>query len=173
MGAVYYSTAGEINPILTMEWNQILNNGVQLYGNFTTSEAAVALDVQNMETLLFRNNLIRRNQGGLKVQSDSNGVPTSLKAIVHNNVFADNNVTETVFFQGRRASPFQEATLYHNYVTRSNAPYKDVVLLDQVVANLTENFIFNNLGYHIMEVFGFGRVRLPIYQTFYHNSFYR
>jgi hypothetical protein len=53
-GAVYYSSAGEINPILTMEWNQIVDNGAQLYGNFSTSEAAVALDVQNMDSLLFR-----------------------------------------------------------------------------------------------------------------------
>ena len=49
-----YASAGEINPILTMEWNQIVDNGVHLYGNFSTSDAAVALDVQNMETLLFR-----------------------------------------------------------------------------------------------------------------------
>ena len=116
---------------------------------------------------------MRRNQGGLKIQSDSNGVPTSLKAVIHNNVFADNNVSETLFFQGRRSSPYQEVTLYCNYVTRSWVPYKDVMLLDQVVANLTDNYIFNNLGFHTMQVFGFGRVRLPIYQTFYHNSFHK
>ena len=51
---MYYSSAGEINPILTMEWNQIVNNGAQLFGNFSKSEAAVALDVQNMDSLLFR-----------------------------------------------------------------------------------------------------------------------
>ena len=117
--------------------------------------------------------MVRRNQGGLKIQSDSNGVPTSLKAVIHNNVFADNNVTETLFLQGRRPSPYQEVTLYRNYVTRSWVPYRDVVLLDQVVANLTDNYVFNNLGYHTMEVYGFGRVRLPIYQTFYHNSFHK
>lgn len=37
-----------------MEWNQLVDNGVQLYGNFSTAEAAVALDVQNMDSLLFR-----------------------------------------------------------------------------------------------------------------------
>lgn len=109
----------------------------------------------------------------MRIQSDSNGVPTSLKATIHNNVFADNNVTETVYLQGRRASPYQEVTLYHNYVGRSHVPYKNVMLLDQVVANFTENHFFNNLGYHIMEVYGFGRVRLPIYQTFYRNSFHK
>lgn len=54
MGAVYYSSAGEINPLLTMEWNQIVDNGAQLYGNFTTCDAAVELDVQNMDSLFFR-----------------------------------------------------------------------------------------------------------------------
>ena len=100
-----------------------------------------------------QNNLLRRNQGGLKIQSDSNGVPTSLKAVIHNNVFADNNVSETVFLQGRRASPYQEVTLYHNYVTRSHVYFKNVMLLHQVVANLTENHIFgfHIFGYHIME----------------------
>lgn len=109
----------------------------------------------------------------MKIQSDSNGVPTSLKAVIHNNVFADNNVTETLYIGGRRSSPYQEVTLYHNYVTRSHVPHKDVILLNQVVANLTENHVFNNLGYHIMDVYGFGRVRAPIFQTFYHNSFHK
>lgn len=54
MGAVYYSSAGEINPLLTMEWNQVVDNGVKLYGNFTTCDAAVELDVQNMDSLFFR-----------------------------------------------------------------------------------------------------------------------
>lgn len=54
MGAIRYSSAGEINPVLTMEWNQFQDNGVHLYGNFSTSQAAIVMDVQNMETLLFR-----------------------------------------------------------------------------------------------------------------------
>ena len=54
MGAIRYSSAGEINPVLTMEWNQFLDNGIHLYGNFSTSEATIAMNVQNMETLHFR-----------------------------------------------------------------------------------------------------------------------
>lgn len=57
------------------------------------------LDVQNMETLLMRNNLIEGNQGGLRVQSDSSGVPTALKAILHNNVLSDNVNGETLMLQ--------------------------------------------------------------------------
>ncbi len=36
MGAVRYAAAGETTPTLTMEWNRIVANGRQLYGNFTT-----------------------------------------------------------------------------------------------------------------------------------------
>ena len=38
MGAIRYASAGEISPMLTMEWNRITDNGVQLYGNFSSCE---------------------------------------------------------------------------------------------------------------------------------------
>lgn len=53
-GAVTYSTAGEISPRLTLENNRIMNNCRQLYGNFSTCDAAVKLDVQNMQTFHFQ-----------------------------------------------------------------------------------------------------------------------
>lgn len=55
-GAVSYSTAGEISPRLTLENNRIVNNCRQLYGNFSTCEAAIRLDVQNMQTFHFQVN---------------------------------------------------------------------------------------------------------------------
>ena len=76
---------------------------------------------------------MQHNQGGLKIEADSNGLPTSLKAVIHNNVFTDNSASETVYLRGRRPSPYQEVTFYHNYITRSNVPYKPVLLLDQVI----------------------------------------
>lgn len=53
-GAVSYTTAGEVSPILTMEGNRIVDNCRQLYGNFSTCDAAVRVDVQNMQTIHFR-----------------------------------------------------------------------------------------------------------------------
>lgn len=53
-GAIYYTTAGEVSPILTMEGNRIMSNCRQLYGNFSTCDAAVKADVQNMQTIHFR-----------------------------------------------------------------------------------------------------------------------
>jgi hypothetical protein len=41
-----------------------------------------------------------------------------------------------------------------------------------VVSNFTFNYLHNNLGKHILEVSGFEKVRLPIYQTTSHNGFY-
>lgn len=37
-----------------MEGNRILSNCRQLYGNFSTCDAAVKADVQNMQTIHFR-----------------------------------------------------------------------------------------------------------------------
>lgn len=53
-GALTYLTAGEISPRLTLENNRIINNCRQLYGNFSTCEAAIKLDVQNMQTFHFQ-----------------------------------------------------------------------------------------------------------------------
>lgn len=53
-GALTYATAGEISPRLTLENNRIINNCRQLYGNFSTCEAAIKLDVQNMQTFHFQ-----------------------------------------------------------------------------------------------------------------------
>lgn len=53
-GAVYYASAGEVNPTITVEWSQFIDNCRKLYGNFTTCEAAVLMDVQNTQNLFFR-----------------------------------------------------------------------------------------------------------------------
>lgn len=53
-GALTYATAGEISPRLTLENNRIMDNCRQMYGNFSTCEAAIKLDVQNMQTFFFQ-----------------------------------------------------------------------------------------------------------------------
>lgn len=53
-GALSYSTAGEISPRLTLENNRFINNCRQLYGNFSTCESAIKLDVQNMQSFHFQ-----------------------------------------------------------------------------------------------------------------------
>lgn len=63
-GALYYVSAGEVNPRFTMEWNQITDNCVKLYGNFTTCESAVTMDLQNTQNVYFRVSMRRCNYFG-------------------------------------------------------------------------------------------------------------
>ncbi|XP_034245120.1 protein bark beetle isoform X3 [Thrips palmi] len=171
-GAVSYISAGEVNPAVTLEWNQIRGNGNKLYGNFTSAEAAVMMDVQNTQNIFFRNNLVEGNTGGLWIRSDSGGSATALKGWVHNNLFTDNAHRPALYVEGRQSSPYQEVTIYRNYFTRNYSPYNNVIVLKQVVSNFTYNYLHRNWGGHILEVSGFEKVRLPIYQTTSHNGFY-
>lgn len=56
-GAIKYASAGEVNAIMTLEYNQFTNNCEKLYGNFSTCKSAVWLDVQNTQSLFFRVNI--------------------------------------------------------------------------------------------------------------------
>jgi hypothetical protein len=49
----------------------------------------------------------------------------------------------------------------------------NLLKLLQVVSNFSYNYVHDNWGYHILEVSGFEKVRLPIYQTTSHNGFYK
>uniref|UniRef100_A0A8D8T2J5 Protein bark beetle n=2 Tax=Cacopsylla melanoneura TaxID=428564 RepID=A0A8D8T2J5_9HEMI len=172
LGAVHYVSAGEVNPTVTVEWNQIRHNCAKLGANFTTCKGAFTMDVQNTQNLHFRNNLVEGNQGGLNIRADSRGSATSLKGWIHNNLFVLNQNNPTLYIEGRQSSPYQEVTIYRNYFTRNISPYKNTIVLFQVVSNFTFNYVHKNIGYHNLEVSGFNRVRLPIYQTTSHNGFY-
>ncbi len=171
-GAVWYASAGETNPIVTMQRNQIAANCISLYGNFSTCESAINLDVQNTQDVFFHNNFITRNIGGLKIRAGSSGTATAMRGLLHNNVFEENVKRSTLHFEGRQTSPYQQVTLYRNYVTRSDVPHEPVVRMLQVVCNASFNTFHYNRGKAILEVTGFHNVRLPIYQSFTHNGFY-
>ncbi|XP_015594324.1 protein bark beetle isoform X2 [Cephus cinctus] len=172
-GAVKYASAGEVNAIITLERNQFTNNCGKLYGNFSTCKSAVWLDVQNTQSLYFMNNLVKGNQGGLSIRADSRGSATSLKGWIQNNLFTENLNKPALYVEGRQSSPYQEVTIYRNYFTKNNAPYDNNIVLKQVVSNMTLNYLHGNLGMHLLEISGFERVRLPIYQSTSHNGFYK
>ncbi|CAH0560148.1 unnamed protein product [Brassicogethes aeneus] len=171
-GALLYNSAGEVNPIVTIEKNQFKNNCKQLYGNFTTCKSALYMDVQNTQTIFFRNNLVDGNQGGLYIKADSRGSATSLQGWIHNNLFVNNSNLPTLIVEGRQSSPYQEVTIYRNYFTRNQAQYHNNIVLRQVVSNFTYNYVKRNIGQQNLEVSGFDKVRLNIYQTTTHNGFY-
>lgn len=116
---------------------------------------------------------MENNQGGLRIQADSRGSATSLKGYIHNNLFVNNSNLPVLSVEGRQSSPYQEVRIYRNYFTRNVAPYTNNIILKQVVSSFTYNYVKRNLGLQNLEVSGFDRVRLPIYQTTTHNGFYQ
>ncbi|XP_045480313.1 protein bark beetle isoform X1 [Harmonia axyridis] len=171
-GGLLYMSAGEVNPVVTVEKNQFKNNCKKFYGNFTTCNAAVEMDVQNTESIFFRNNLVEGNQGGLTIRSDSSSSATSLKGYIQNNLFVNNTNLPALYIEGRQSSPYQEVVLKRNYFTRNVSPYVNNIILKQVVSSFTHNYVKRNIGLRNIEISGFARVRLPIFQTTSHNGFY-
>lgn len=106
------------------------------------------------------------------IRADSRGSATSLRAWIHHNLFTKNKNRPTLYTEGRQSSPYQEVTIFKNYFTQNTAAYADVIALRQVVSNFTYNYVHSNRGGRIVEISGFDKVRLPIYQTTSHNGFY-
>lgn len=78
---------------------------------------------------------MKHNQGGLWIRADSRGSATSLKGWIHNNLFVENYQNPALSVEGRQSSPYQEVTVYRNYWTRNNAPYSNIIKLNQVYCN--------------------------------------
>lgn len=116
--------------------------------------------------------MVQNNQGGLSVRADSRGSATSLRSQIHHNLFVMNKNRPALIIEGRQSSPYQEVMVFKNYFTQNKAGYKDVIALRQVVSNFSYNYVHSNWGGRIMEISGFDKVRLPIYQTTTHNGFY-
>ncbi|GAB6022030.1 hypothetical protein CHUAL_006179 [Chamberlinius hualienensis] len=172
MGGVYYSNVGEIGPHVAILNSQLRQNGVGLYGNFSTAKAAVGLDLQNTDELYVQNNLFHENQGGLRVLADSETMAASLTAFVANNLFYRNRNWPSIAIRGRKTSPFQMAVLFRNAITMNFAPYNDVILLESLMLNFTYNYVVNNTGDHVMAVTSFDQVSQPSFQAFTYNSWW-
>lgn len=119
-----------------------------------------------------QNNLVKGNQGGISINADSRGSATSLRAYIHHNLFVENRNRPSLYVEGRQSSPYQEVTIFKNYFSQNDGAYADVVALRQVVSNFSFNYVHSNRGGRIIEISGFDKVRLPIYQTTAHNGFY-
>lgn len=116
--------------------------------------------------------MVKGNQGGIAINADSRGSATSLRAYIHHNLFVENRNRPSLYVEGRQSSPYQEVTIYKNYFSQNDGAYADVVALRQVVSNFSFNYVHSNRGGRIIEISGFDKVRLPIYQTTAHNGFY-
>lgn len=96
-----------------------------------------------------------------------------MKASIHNNLFYNNSNLPALYCEGRQSSPYQEVIIYRNYITQNYAEYENTIILKQVFSNFSYNYIKKNTGLNILEVSGFEKVSLPIYQTTSHNGFYK
>ncbi|XP_076314291.1 LOW QUALITY PROTEIN: protein bark beetle-like [Tachypleus tridentatus] len=154
-GALSYRSAGESTPRITLAYNRFENSGLELFGNFTTSDGAVLLDVQNLQDLEFHNNLIWNNQGGLRLVVDAKYAVASLNGRIVNNVFVENRNREAVLTQGGDTGSYQVVQLHNNYFTHNHALYKNNILLSQVKANVSQNIVVDNVGFHQLRMEGF------------------
>lgn len=150
MNAISYRSAGEIAPIITFRYNRIENNGREFFGNFTSVNSSVLLDVRNAEDFFAHNNLFISNQGGLHIYADSEGNVPSLNGLVTNNLFIRNKNREVLLVKG--GNIFQEIKISRNYFTRNISPYTSNIKLIRVTSEFTLNMLYNNTGLHQLSV---------------------
>nr|CAD2147474.1 unnamed protein product [Meloidogyne enterolobii] len=90
-GAINYKNLGEIGPNVIIEQCAIDRNGYHLYGNISTSTAAVNMDVHNTLLFFFRANSIRYGRGGLFISARSSSSMSRLRAVIKNNAILMNS----------------------------------------------------------------------------------
>ncbi|KAK7076790.1 hypothetical protein SK128_004224 [Halocaridina rubra] len=98
------------------------------------------------------------------------GAATKLQANVTNNLFEGTQYWPALYIEARENSAYQHALIAYNDFSWSFSPYHDVITLAQVVSVFTHNYAHSNIGRHILDIYGFQKVRLPVYQTTSHNS---
>lgn len=167
-GAVAYRSAGEITPILTLHGNRFEDNGDALFGNFSSSEAAVFFDIQNSMEMHILRNLFMHNQGGLRIFVSSTNSVSALKGYVHNNLFTQNKNRESLYVRSGETGMYQYLHVYRNYFARESAAFRDNVVLEKVTFNFSENMIVESEGYRQMSVLGFEKTQSSG-QLVYHN----
>jgi len=92
----------------------------------------ISIYFNQFQDVYFFNNFVSRNLGGLYIRAGSSGTATAMKGILHNNVFEENVKKITLHLEGRTSSPYQQITMYQNYITRSDVDHEPVILFYQV-----------------------------------------
>lgn len=158
-GAVTYRSAGEITPILTLRSNRFEQNGDALFGNFSSSEAAVFFDIQNSMEMHILRNLFLRNQGGVRIFVGSTSYVSALKGYLHNNLFTENTNRESLYARSGETGLYQYLHVHRNYFARDDAAFRDNLVFDKVTFNFSENMVVECKGFRQMSVLGFERTQ--------------
>ncbi|XP_014664130.1 PREDICTED: uncharacterized protein LOC106806643 [Priapulus caudatus] len=171
-GGIHYSSVGETVPSVYIEHNYLAYNG-RLVHNFTTSDAAVLVDMQNTQTLWFRNNMVYNNTGGLHVIAGALSSSNSLQAYLKNNVFGHNHRHEAMKLLGTYSEVEEKIEISFSYFGHNDAGDEhDVMLIAQIVSNFTRNVVFNNTGKHTLDVYGFDSIVPQKFQNCSSNYIY-
>uniref|UniRef100_T1J608 SRCR domain-containing protein n=1 Tax=Strigamia maritima TaxID=126957 RepID=T1J608_STRMM len=171
LGAIYYSSFGEVIPSLSISSNIFLQNGIEIAENFSTSDCVVALNLQNSNSIRFSSNLLKQNQGGLCISAESDSRLSSLPGSIVNNLFTE-NVNRPVLDIRSYHTSLYHVVVNNNAFTFNNVSYKPVLILDEVKLTATRNYIYNNTGFHILHsTFDGNQSTRNSYQLYRHNTF--
>ena len=143
---LFIKVRGETSPIITMRSNIFERNCESLYGNFTACRGAVYLELQNTPNFFFHNNLLKDNEGGLRLNVNAQSAAAALNGLLMNNLFVGNRKNEALYMKGPEQGSYQLADVLRNYFAMNKSPYRDNIVLAQVVTNFTENVVVGNLG---------------------------
>ncbi|CAI4225131.1 unnamed protein product [Auanema sp. JU1783] len=166
-GAIDYQNSGEMSPNVIIESCSISYNGINLFGNVSTTHQAVQLQLHNTMVLLFRGNSLAHNRGGLLVSAKSSSAVARLTAIIKNNLFSWNSNSTTIAFVGNN---YQMVTMINNVVSMNYALYHDTVLVHDMSLNMTKNVFSYNTGLHTVDTHGYSRITSET-QVFLYNNF--
>ena len=172
-GALVYKSVGETTPMISLTHNIIRSNCQQLFGNFTTCDSAVDIEVQNSPFVLVDSNFVTNNVGGVALTTNAHYLGAALKgSLVSNNLFVQNSVNSVLNVKALIDNDFfQLVNVYRNYFTRNTSPYHTNIIIAQMLCNFTQNIVVKNTGLHQLKVLGFDR-NSHLYQEIRGNWLY-
>uniref|UniRef100_T1IJ76 SRCR domain-containing protein n=1 Tax=Strigamia maritima TaxID=126957 RepID=T1IJ76_STRMM len=172
MGGAVYSSTGENNPPAVFVHNQFINNGIGMFGNFTSCEAAVTFNVRNTKNIIMQNNLIMGNQGGLAITTEGTSAGSRLRATISHNLITKKQKIENALSIVGNNEVVSVAVMMFNHITQNVAPYRDNIIIKTIHSNFSRNFVRRNTGRYNFAVYGYEKLRLQQYQSAEYNSFY-
>lgn len=172
-GGLVYKSVGETTPMVSLLHNTVKSNCLQMYGNFSTCDSALDIEVQNSPFVLIDSNLITENIGGLALTTNAYYLGAALKgSLISNNLFVQNLMNSVLNVKALVDNDFfQLVNVDRNYFTRNIAPYHTNIIISQMLCNFTQNIVLKNTGLHQLKVLGFDR-NSHLYQEIRGNWLY-
>ncbi|XP_015781798.1 protein bark beetle-like [Tetranychus urticae] len=173
LGGMIYKSVGETSPSVSILRSSFESNCLSIFGNFTTCPSAIFLHLQNTPHFYFQNNLIKNNDGGLRIRVNAQNAAAALHAYIVNNLFIDNHKREALYIRGPDSGSYQIVIIRRNYFNHNLSPHKNNIYLSKILFNFTENVMVRNYGRHQLAVVGFdiSYSHQTIYRNWFYNNF--